>query len=165
MEQPCARTDDVTRTDVIHDDVIHDSDPGFESFGSASPSASSDLADDLRALDIRGSNAAINRKEPCSSYRKSWSSTIKSQNPSLKTSSRQTKQNRTRRLTVLFDYTARHSDDVTVRHQDVVILLDDSDEYWSLVETAENTTGYVPKSHVIDLTIFNLDPGAKTTYL
>jgi hypothetical protein len=128
------------------DDAMLDSDRGFESFGSAS----SDLADDLSSLDIQELHIAVHRKEVSSA---------------LKQSSDQKQSNRHRQLTVLFDYTARHADDVTVRHQDIVILLDDSDEFWSLVQTSANNIGYIPKSHVIDLTIFNLDPNAQTTYL
>ncbi len=69
------------------------------------------------------------------------------------------------RLTVLFDYSPSYSGDIQVREHEVVILLDRENNDWLLVKTLSGVRGYIPKGYAINLSDFNLDPSAKTTYL
>lgn len=68
-------------------------------------------------------------------------------------------------LTVLFDYDQKGNYDLSIRKQDVVTLLYDKHDQWYWVRNREGSEGYVPKSYVVNLEQFNLDPTTKTTYL
>ena len=69
------------------------------------------------------------------------------------------------RLTVLFDYRAQDENDVTVRQNDIVTLLNDEDEDWLWVRTDKGREGFIPRIYAVNLEALNLDPRAKTTYL
>ncbi len=69
------------------------------------------------------------------------------------------------RLTVLFDYRAQDENDVSVRQNDVVALLNDEDEDWLWVRTDGGAEGFIPRIYAVNLEALNLDPRAKTTYL
>ena len=69
------------------------------------------------------------------------------------------------RLTVLFDYRAQDENDVSVRQNDVVTLLNDEDEDWLWVKTDKGREGFIPRIYAVNLAALNLDPRAKTTYL
>ena len=114
----------------------------------------------------------------CCRKRSASSSLQRSQHshPSVSESSDSIKKCRTRnssrdtpasskRLTVLFSYKALNYDDVSVRSQDVVTLIDDRAGDWLWVRIPRGKEGYIPKSCTVDLEALNLDPCTKTTYL
>ena len=65
-------------------------------------------------------------------------------------------------LTVLFDYSSQN---IVVNQQEVVKLLNDKNPDWVWVRKNTNEEGFIPKSYTVDLTLLNLDPSTKTTYL
>ena len=69
------------------------------------------------------------------------------------------------RLTVLFDYRAQDENDVSVRQNDIVTLLNDDDEDWLWIRTDKGDEGFIPRIYAVNLEALNLDPRAKTTYL
>ncbi len=70
----------------------------------------------------------------------------------------------TPQLTVIFDYNAKNENDVSVSSNEVVNLLNDSDPEWLWVRTEYGKEGFIPRTHVVNLRQFNLDPWTKTTY-
>ena len=67
-------------------------------------------------------------------------------------------------LTVIFDYTARDENDVSVSSNEVVTLLSNDDPEWFWVRTEHGEEGFIPRTYAINLRKFNLDPRTKTTY-
>lgn len=71
----------------------------------------------------------------------------------------------TDRLTVLFDYDAQDENDVTIRSNDMVTLLNDEDPDWLWVRCDDGAEGFIPRTYAINLEALHLDPNVKTTYL
>lgn len=67
-------------------------------------------------------------------------------------------------VTIIFDYKACNENDISVRHNDVVTLLNDDDPHWLWVMRDDGEEGFVPRNFVVNLQALNIDPRAKTTY-
>ena len=69
------------------------------------------------------------------------------------------------KFTVLFDYSAENENDLTVKCQDVVRVLNEDDDDWIYVRSRDGQEGFIPRSYAVNLNLLNLDPHTRTTYL